>query len=61
MDVDLGAFARHNQFALRVRGHSMIEAGILDGDIAIIRPEQDITDGQIVVPSPTPVQSGRLN
>ena len=36
-------------FALRVRGDSMIGAGILDGDKVVIRPQQAAEDGQIVV------------
>ena len=36
-------------FALRVRGDSMINAGILDGDKVVIRPQQAADDGQIVV------------
>lgn len=36
-------------FALRVRGDSMMNAGILDGDKVVIRPQQTATDGQIVV------------
>jgi len=36
-------------FALRVRGESMIGAGILDGDRVIVRPQQTAEDGQIVV------------
>lgn len=36
-------------FALRVRGDSMIGAGILDGDKVVIRPQQTADDGQIVV------------
>lgn len=36
-------------FALRVRGKSMIGAGILDGDRVIVRPQQTAEDGQIVV------------
>ena len=36
-------------FALRVRGDSMINAGILDGDKVVIRPQQNADDGQIVV------------
>ena len=35
-------------FALRVRGESMIGAGILDGDKVVIRPQQTADDGQIV-------------
>ena len=36
-------------FALRVRGESMINAGILDGDKVVVRPQQAADDGQIVV------------
>ena len=36
-------------FALRVRGDSMINAGILSGDKVVVRPQQNADDGQIVV------------
>ena len=36
-------------FALRVRGESMIGAGILDGDKVVVRPQPTANDGQIVV------------
>lgn len=36
-------------FALRVRGDSMVNAGILSGDMVIVRPQQSADDGQIVV------------
>ncbi len=36
-------------FALRVRGDSMIEAGILNGDTAIIRKQENAYDREIVV------------
>ena len=36
-------------FALRVRGDSMIYAGILDGDKVVVRPQMSADDGQIVV------------
>ena len=36
-------------FALRVRGESMIGAGILDGDRVVVRPQPTADDGQIVV------------
>ena len=36
-------------FALRVRGDSMINAGILDGDKVVVRPQQSADNGQIVV------------
>ena len=38
-----------NCFALRVRGDSMINAGILSGDKVVVRPQQTADDGQIVV------------
>ncbi len=36
-------------FALRVRGTSMINAGILEGDLAIVEQAATAVDGQIVV------------
>ena len=36
-------------FSLRVRGESMIEAGILDGDVIIARRTPVAENGQIVV------------
>lgn len=36
-------------FALRVRGESMIGAGILDGDKVVVRPQPSADEGQIVV------------
>ena len=36
-------------FLLRVRGESMIDAGILDGDIVVVRRQQDARNGEIVV------------
>lgn len=36
-------------FALRVRGDSMIGAGILSGDKVVVRPQSTADDGQIVV------------
>jgi len=41
--------AQEGWFALRVRGDSMINAGILDGDLVVIRPQPDAPDGSIVV------------
>ena len=38
-----------NYFALHVRGQSMINAGILEGDLAIIEQASTAVDGQIVV------------
>jgi repressor LexA len=36
-------------FMLRVRGDSMIEAGILDGDFVIVRQQDTAANGEIVV------------
>jgi repressor LexA len=36
-------------FLLRVKGESMIDAGILDGDVVVVRSAQDARDGEIVV------------
>jgi repressor LexA len=35
-------------FMLRVKGESMIEAGILDGDFVVVRRQPDALDGEIV-------------
>jgi repressor LexA len=37
------------EFLLRVKGDSMVNAGILDGDIVVVRRQQTARDGQIVV------------
>ena len=36
-------------FVLRVTGDSMVEAGILDGDMVVVRRQQSADDGEIVV------------
>ena len=40
---------RGADFLLRVTGDSMIEAGILDGDIVVVRKQDDARGGEIVV------------
>ena len=40
---------RDADFLLRVKGDSMIEAGILDGDIVVVRQQTDARAGEIVV------------
>ena len=35
-------------FMLRVRGDSMVDAGILDGDLVVVRRQPDANDGDIV-------------
>jgi repressor LexA len=39
----------HGDFLLRVKGDSMIEAGILDGDVVVVQRAQDARSGEIVV------------
>ena len=43
------SWAENQLFALRVSGSSMIDAGILDGDVIIVRKESTALNGQIVV------------
>jgi repressor LexA len=37
------------EYLLRVRGESMMNAGILDGDLVVVRPQETAADGEIVV------------
>ncbi len=39
----------HGEYVLRVRGDSMKDAGILDGDLVVVRPQDTADDGDIVV------------
>ena len=41
--------AKDGYFLLRVRGDSMVNAGILEGDMVLVRPQQEATNGSIVV------------
>jgi repressor LexA len=41
--------ATKGDFVLRVKGESMIDAGILDGDLVIVQRTQDARNGEIVV------------
>ena len=41
--------AKDGYFLLRVRGDSMVNAGILDGDMVLVRPQHEATNGSIVV------------
>jgi repressor LexA len=38
-----------DEFLLRVKGDSMINAGILEGDLVVVRRQQDARNGDIVV------------
>ena len=41
--------AKEGWFLLKVRGDSMINAAILDGDLVLVRPKQEASNGEIVV------------
>lgn len=47
--VDPGQFPEEHLFALNVKGESMRDAGILDGDTVIVRQQEDASSGKIVV------------
>lgn len=47
--LDAAFYRSQNLFALRVKGDSMKDAGILDGDLAICEPRQYAQDREIVV------------
>lgn len=49
-EIDLSEFfVRPNRFVLKVTGDSMIEAGILDGDMVVVEQSSTARDGDIVV------------
>lgn len=47
--VEAGLFARTPDFLLKVRGMSMRDAGIVDGDLLAVQKASDAENGQIVV------------
>ena len=47
LEVD-GELAGPGQYALRVRGDSLVELGIYDGDVAVVDPEQPAHHGDLV-------------
>lgn len=49
LQVDAALIKGDNSFILRVQGDSMIEAQIVDGDLAIVRPQSTADNGDIVV------------
>ncbi|MSW87330.1 MAG: transcriptional repressor LexA [Actinobacteria bacterium] len=49
VEVPQQAGGRDGQFVLRVRGDSMIDAGILDGDLVVVAEAKEARDGEIVV------------
>ncbi len=46
LPIDPGLFGCDNGFALVIKGDSMIEAHIVEGDLAIIRPQTTVQNGQ---------------
>lgn len=49
VDIPAGVFRPRADFLLRVRGDSMRDAGILDGDLLAVHKTPDAGNGQIVV------------
>jgi len=47
--VPAAAGGRKGEFLLRVKGDSMIQAGILDGDLIVVESRADARNGEIVV------------
>ena len=49
-EIDLSEFfVNRNRFVLKVQGDSMIEAGILDGDMVIVEKRETADNGEMVV------------
>lgn len=49
VDVPPIAGGQDGEYLLRVRGDSMRDAGILEGDFVVVRPQRTAKDGEIVV------------
>jgi repressor LexA len=49
MDVPANLRTRDDCYVLQVRGDSMIEDGILDGDWIVVEPRDSASNGQVVV------------
>jgi repressor LexA len=49
LDVALALAGTADAYALRVRGESMIDEHICDGDLVVVRPQQTARNGDIVV------------
>jgi len=47
--VDKSLFPSEDAFSLKVTGDSMVDAGILDGDFVVVRPQNAIKNGEIGV------------
>ena len=49
INLDRGLVSSEDVFLLRVRGNSMIDAHIQDGDFALVKPQKDAENGEIIV------------
>jgi repressor LexA len=49
VQVPAEAGGESGQFILKVRGESMIDAGILEGDFVVVRKQETAADGEIIV------------
>ena len=49
LTLPMDMLGRDEVFCLRVQGESMIDVGIFDGDIIIVRQQSDAQNGEIVV------------
>lgn len=49
VQVPTAAGGEEGEYVLRVRGDSMVDAGILEGDYVVVRPQDTASDGEIVV------------
>jgi len=49
VELPSGIFGPERHFALRVRGDSMVDEGILDGDIVVVRKSETAENGEVVV------------
>ena len=49
LSLDPDLFGGGELFALRVEGESMRDAGIYDGDVVVVRRQEDASNGDIVV------------
>jgi repressor LexA len=49
VDIPPHAGGEEGEYLLRVRGDSMKDAGIIEGDFVVVRPQESATNGDIVV------------
>jgi repressor LexA len=49
VSVPAAAGGRDGAYLLRVRGESMKNVGIIEGDLVVVRPQESAEDGDIVV------------